>query len=73
MKWQPIETAPMDGTHILACYWDYGKRTDLSTHPTSVKFETFHPNAPGKGAWRNHLGHKMNYLTHWMPMPEAPE
>lgn len=71
--WQPISTAPKDGTTILACSDDYFDRTDLASHPRTVQFKTFHPNAPGKGAWRNHLGHKENFLTHWMPLPADPK
>ena len=73
MKWLPIETAPKDGTAVLACRFDYGTRSDLGSHPRAVSFKTFHPNSPGKGAWRNSQGHKENWLTHWAEMPSAPE
>lgn len=73
MSWKPIEDAPKDGTVVLGCAWDYGDRTDLGAHPRSVRFEAFHPNAPGKKAWRNMYGHKEPSLTHWMPLPEAPK
>lgn len=77
MDWQPIETAPKDGTFILVCmngYESLGSRTSLPTmgHPMTVAWRIYHPNAPGKGAWRDHNGHKQNFLTHWMPLPKAP-
>ena len=70
--WRSIDTAPKDGTIILACGM-YADRSDLGDHPRAVVWKIYHPNAPGKGAWRNHLGHKENFLTHWMPLPVAPE
>lgn len=72
MTWLSINSAPKDGTPILACSMGYGSRTDLGIHPRSVKFEIYHPNQPGKGTWRNHLGHKENHLTHWMTLPPDP-
>lgn len=71
--WQLIETAPKDGTAILACGQEYGGRTDLWLHPRCVSFRIHHPNTPGKGTWRNSQGHKENFLTHWMKVPEAPK
>lgn len=70
-SWLPIETAPRDGTAIIACS-DYAVRLDLGAHPRSVSWRQFHPNQPGKGDWRNHLGHKEQFLTHWMPLPVPP-
>lgn len=67
MTWQPIETAPKDGTSILTFtnrvshgvmvhYWgrisSYGPSGWL-THPVSI----------------NHI----DQPTHWMPLPEAPK
>lgn len=70
--WMPIDQAPKDGTPIIACGL-YADRTDLGVHPRTVRWKVYHPNAPGKGTWRNHLGHKENFLTHWIPMPGSPE
>jgi len=70
--WKPIETAPKDGTPIIAC-GDYDDDFGIENHPRTVVFKTYHPNAPGKGTWRNHLGHKENHLTHWVEVPESPD
>lgn len=69
--WRPIDTAPKDGTQILACAFYLG-RSDLGASPRTVQWTSFHPNAPGKAAWRNMFGHKEEWLTHWMPRPEPP-
>lgn len=71
MTWQPLETAPKDGTPIIACA-DYKGRSDLGAHPRTVQWGTYHPNAPGPEAWRNLYGHKEPYMTHWVPMPASP-
>jgi hypothetical protein len=63
-EWQPIETAPKDGTNILA--W--------GPHGTGclvVGFdEAVHP------AWPWHTLDGLNYslttFTHWMPLPAPP-
>ena len=72
MSWKLIESAPKDGTAVLACGL-YDGREDLGVHPRTVHFKDYHPNRPGKGAWRNHLGHKEVWLTHWMPLPNPPK
>lgn len=73
-EWQPIETAPKDGTRILACA-DYviGEQWGAHAHPQTVRWETYYPNAPGKGLWRDKNGHKQMHLTHWTPLPKPPE
>lgn len=72
MNWKHIDDAPKDGTPILACRIGFDKRTDMADHPRTVRFKEFHPNAPGKGAWRNSQGWKENYITHWTEVPPAP-
>jgi len=66
MEWQPIETAPKDGTWVLVVHGIY----------MAVAFA----DPENDFAWTMDDGH--DYLpclrrdlanpTHWMPLPEAP-
>lgn len=67
MGWQPIETAPLDGTEIdlwvrqegwlnwervANCYWIAHKhRFECASYPCVIK---------------------KRYASHWMPLPEPP-
>lgn len=71
LEWQPIETAPRDGTAILATnanyeydlqrcvvvFWDDDELTEQPGW--SLPYET-PDDAP------------FTWLTHWMPLPEPP-
>lgn len=78
LTWKPIETAPKDGTFILACGPEYSEhpRHDAENpsryHPMTVAYTSYHPNAKGQKAWRDHYGHKWQHLTHWTPLPVDP-
>jgi hypothetical protein len=72
MKWLPIESAPPDGTPVLACSIGYGRATGLGLHPFTAVYSAFHPNAPGKKCWRDINGHR-RAPTHWMPLPKGPK
>lgn len=77
MRWRLIDTAPKDGTPILACAGRYELRGTYVLHPAlgpiTVFWGTYHPNSPGKGEWRDGNGHRRPYITHWMPLPEPPK
>lgn len=60
--WQPIETAPKDGTEILI-YSRYGDQYVVSYD------DSF--NAPWRV--RNEEGLNAHIPTHWMPLPEPPK
>ena len=66
-KWQPIETAPKDGTEILAC-WD-APTPEYKTRGV-VRWEIY--NAVGDGYWATAPGDWNKRCTHWMPLPTAP-
>jgi len=65
--WQPVETAPKDGTKILACY----VTENSEYNPITVKWRCYHPNAKGKECWRDSMSDKV-IVTHWMPLPKPP-
>jgi hypothetical protein len=62
MNWQPIETAPTDGTKILV--WD-----GIAVEILWVRGD--------KKAWKHiitsEIKGKLYKPTHWMPIPEAPK
>lgn len=67
-KWKPIETAPRDGTLILACNAD-------RYHIQEICWASYHPNSKGAECWRTAAicGNKANLVTHWMPRPIGPK
>lgn len=74
MKWQPIETAPRDGTKILL-YRPLAEKTN--DEPIDIKRGVPRDN----GCWEETIPAGLsaeNYTdgacraTHWMPLPEAP-
>ena len=76
--WQPIETAPKDGTVFMVTGSDYD-------WPEIVRWETydeavaFHAGAPGYWSYAEPLLNDVTdnpgdeEWTHWMPLPPAPE
>lgn len=67
MTWQPIETAPKDGTKILG--YDDG----------DILVMVFETDQDGAGGWYIELSERA-YTdvpewtpTHWMPLPEPPK
>ena len=71
MKWQPIETAPMDGTWILG----YCPTLSISKYPVTCFYEEGCYGNPR--AWTTtavtEYGSDEVYPTHWMPLPKPPK
>ena len=67
-EWQPIETAPTDGTPVLLTW----ARGDMEGHIMQGRFE---------GEWMNMAGGSLEKFgrtvglggpTHWFPIPKMP-
>ena len=72
MEWQPIETAPKDGTKILAYnyYRKYAEWTGKDEYDYWIEIAYWDKD----GWWINAFappGDK--YFTHWMPLPTPPD
>lgn len=70
-EWQPIETAPKDGTRILA-FWP-----DVYGNSSAVQIETWWGawgHGRSKETWQNawEWADGANNPTHWMPLPTPP-
>ena len=65
--WLPIETAPKDGTVIIATGFNYGESSE-PRHYCMARWE--------QGEWREanewNVDSSLAYLTHWQPAPPAP-
>jgi hypothetical protein len=71
-EWQPIDTAPKDGTRILA-YW-----ADSDEHTIIEWFEYNEINISGTWCQRQSgLGSDCGYedaaFSHWCPLPAPPK
>jgi hypothetical protein len=64
-EWQPIETAPLDGTSILVA---------VESEQDSHQVVYFDDDGEDDFVWRseNNRWHR-NAFTHWMPLPTPPE
>lgn len=58
--WRPIETAPRDGTWVLAI-WSQSPRTIEAARVF------------GSGSWETGGEDGLRTPTHWMPLPSLPE
>ena len=73
MEWQPIETAPKDGTEILvwagSCVVVSWRRLNGIGYPREAWRLVHGAYSSGdEGDWSNEVEHP----THWMPLPAPP-
>jgi hypothetical protein len=82
MTWQPIETAPKDGTEILGFhFWEYGFGKPSVCGPWTMAFLRKNWMASWGGQpvieYMSDFGttYKETEMmpTHWMPLPDAPD
>lgn len=70
-EWQPIETAPKDGTSILAFMPDAAEQFRIMP----IEMLDFN-DGDGPQWWQADVddGHPLEVTpTHWMPLPQPPE
>lgn len=76
LNWQPIDTAPKDGTHILVCQWPlHGDPKDGLQ--MFVQNAAFWPENGEDGEWvvYNDQTYELPVFfspTHWLPLPAPP-
>jgi len=65
IEWQPIDTAPKDGTVIIV-YGDKNDRPNVQTH--------FYQTAAWVGnGWTNAANSWLKDVTHWIALPAPPK
>jgi hypothetical protein len=62
-EWQPIETAPKDGTAFLG--YNAGRERIYLIESVHVEYDS-------KTTWQDRAGYYNITLTHWMPLPPPP-
>ena len=65
MEWQPIETAPKDGTLVLV--WD-----EDTGGAFAAQFLVEVTGWGNPGEWMDWHGMRLLQPTHWMPLPDPP-
>jgi hypothetical protein len=67
-QWQPIATAPKDGTRVLVRF------------ATGCEVASYRSSTVGEPQWRTHTSYEWRTSggqwaspTHWMPLPAPPE
>lgn len=76
MNWQPIETAPMDGTHILVSYEGQGITEAWYEVEKSSDGEIYYQEWEALKLGQHGCGccsYKDEDPTHWMPLLKQPE
>jgi hypothetical protein len=63
MNWQPIETAPKDGTWVLV--YENGWEPDHG----DIDIAHFRDSK----SWMTYEDLRMDLPSHWMPLPESPK
>ena len=63
-EWQPIETAPKDGT-VFDVYTKYGRVTNCVACKQFGRIYSYNQES-------DNYDRKVNFATHWMPLPQPP-
>lgn len=73
--WQPIETAPKDGSYILAIVQESDDRHmgRQAGRMFCIRYESFGERFGGWAVYPGYGGALDNAFSHWMPLPPPPE
>jgi hypothetical protein len=71
-EWQPIETAPKDGTRILAVIPGFAVSIAWWFHDAQKWMTTDAEDYPDDESWNYTVANTEYQPTHWMPLPAAP-
>lgn len=69
--WQPIETAPKDGTHVLL-FWRGGHQISHWRHTQHFQNGRISYDNAGWADPYGSLGRESSGPSHWMPLPDKP-
>lgn len=76
-SWQPIESAPKDGTRVL--FYDPHSSVGVHAGCWDASFTSTDDGLSFRGAWTDYSVHSFGseecneyYPTHWQPLPEPP-
>jgi len=79
-EWQPIETAPKDGTHILLSNGEsvsHGHWLYVAAYSREIRdmegFYVDQDESDGYDGWIDFVGGMLPDPTHWMPLPPPPK
>ena len=82
MEWQTIDTAPKDGTEVLACAIKYPdeisivafRRYEVSYGRYAADWVGMCDGVPAiKDEGDTYTNYHLPFVTHWMPLPEPPK
>lgn len=76
MRWQPADSAPRDGTHILVCEGPYSETWGFAQLPPAVVHYWSNPGEEGFYLSRGLVDGSYNdgpvMFTHWSPLGHEP-
>lgn len=72
-NWQPIETAPKDGSYFMAIICGFHPKTKAPYLPAIVSWDEENNLFSEADDEKYDMSEKWSdNLTHWMPLPESP-